>query len=531
MAKTGNLQKVSIREVRAQIIKAIQAALPQSQQIPDPFQEIYGKKDIIAPPYDLDILGYKREEASILERCVNAMEVNIHGFGYNLPPRIPEEEAKAQRTEIEKEQAIARNFFENAHPTKTWIRLCRDLRRDYEYGGFGGWEVLRNGEGMIAGLEPIPFASLRLGKQDDAPTDATLQVIDHIKQEITDITYAYRFRKYAQVRGSKIVYFKEYMDPREMDRETSEYYKDDSKPAKPANEVIFFGLPTSVDSPYPLPRWIGNLPDIVGSRAAEEVNLYFFKQKGIPKFLILVSGGKLTQSTIDRIEDFCRESLQKPEDFHSALIMEAMPFDAPNSEMLPEDKIAPVKIEVVPFAPYLKEDALFLNYKKECRSDLLSAYRLPPIIVGLSDDYNRATVEAAKRAADEQVFQPERDEFDAQITLHILVRGLGLKLIKYESRGATLSDIMLEKAEAITLLAAQGAATINDLRDTLGKLIGKDLQPFEQPWANIPISIIPMIAMGMGSPGGNMSPEEIEKARDGMKLIESLREIRRQLIS
>ncbi|MDI5983006.1 hypothetical protein QDK53_42975, partial [Amycolatopsis magusensis] len=37
-----------------------------------------------------------------------------------------------------------------------------------------------------------------------------------------------------------------------------------------------------------------------------------------------------------------------------------------------------------------------------------SAFRLPPIYTGESQDYNKATADTARKTTEEQVFQPER---------------------------------------------------------------------------------------------------------------------------
>jgi capsid portal protein len=52
----------------------------------------------------------------------------------------------------------------------------------------------------------------------------------------------------------------------------------------------------------------------------------------------------------------------------------------------------------------LQNDALFLEYNREIRKEILSAFRLPPIYVGQSDDYNLAISNTARRITEEQVF-------------------------------------------------------------------------------------------------------------------------------
>ena len=84
-----------------------------------------------------------------------------------------------------------------------------------------------------------------------------------------------RFRRFVQVFEGQLVYFKEFGDPRIVSRKTGRAFPsvaeltganpDDG----PATEMLHFAIHNPRSS-YGVPRWIGNLPSVLGSRQSEE---------------------------------------------------------------------------------------------------------------------------------------------------------------------------------------------------------------------------------------------------------------------
>jgi len=64
---------------------------------------------------------------------------------------------------------------------------------------------------------------------------------------------------------------------------------------------------------------------------------------------------------------------------------------------------------------------------------------LPPIFVGRSNEYNRATAEASRKLADEQVFDPERRAFDEFVN-KTLMADMGVIYHDFVSLGANVTD-------------------------------------------------------------------------------------------
>jgi hypothetical protein len=55
--------------------------------------------------------------------------------------------------------------------------------------------------------------------------------------------------------------------------------------------------------PYGIPRWVHQIPSVLGSRRAEEWNLGFFEQGGIPPMLIVVQGGEAADNVEEAIKN------------------------------------------------------------------------------------------------------------------------------------------------------------------------------------------------------------------------------------
>ena len=91
----------------------------------------------------------------------------------------------------------------------------------------------------------------------------------------TSLVRQRKFRKYRQDIGGKTVYYKEFGDPRIMDRRNGEYLEAGETLDRKwqANEILEFAIGTK---PYGEIRWIGQLLGVDGSRRAESLNNNYF---------------------------------------------------------------------------------------------------------------------------------------------------------------------------------------------------------------------------------------------------------------
>lgn len=474
----------------------------QSTAMPeDPFSALSSKGQALEPPFDMLTLAMLPEHNSELGQCIEAMEVNIEGFGHRYIPRvrIPEADSGSELAQqVKQERVHLENFF--AYCTQeSYTQFRRKLRRDLETTGNGYFEVIRNAAGAIQSFTHIPAYQIRLGRVDEDPIEVErpiveLQIDNSVK--LTKITEWRRFRKFIQSKSSyrrnltllntgKVRWFKEFGDPRVYNNRTGEEVTDakaiEALPiAQRANEVVHTRI-YSARSPYGLPRYIGNLLSIFGDRAAEEINYVTFRNNNIPSMVVCVSNGQLTEGSFQRITDFVESQIQGSDNYSKFLLLEA-------EGLVEGEDGSQAKLDIKPLVKDQHKDALFQNYSSNNQDKIRRAFRLPPIFVGRAEDYTRATAEASRRLADEQIFSPERDEFD-NLMNRIIFPSMGFIYHKFKSNNPNTTD----NAELVKILAGAektGGMTPRIARDMLEVILGRDLPEFPKEFASdVPFSL------------------------------------------
>jgi len=478
--ETGN--KRAMRALVIGVDKVSETDASSEEILDDPFRTEYSAGKIISPPYDLRLLSMMYENSSELGQCLEAMEVNIEGFGYHLKRTVKEfrELPEATRAEVESENLRLVNWFDNVSINgESFTRLRRKTRRDIEGCGNGYWEIIpdtKNSEPneieVPAGLNHIPAHTMRITSADEEPVDVRTRQPYKTADgsiEMKTVTTRRRFRRYVHKRGSKNVYFKEYGDPRNLNYKTGEYETEKKKvPVKlRANPIIHFAI-YSPRSPYGIPRWIGQVLSVLGSRAAEEINFKTFKSNNIPSMMILVSNGMLTDSSIDRIQEFVETQIAGDGNYSKFLLLEA---ESAEEEGLGSS--GTMKISTEPLTKIQHTDELFQKYDQNNQDKVRRSFRLPPIFVGRAEDYTRATAESSIKVADEQVFAPERSEVDHVINYKIMPQ-LDAKYHRFVTNSPNTTDNK-ELAQILNFAEKTGGITPNIARAIISDIFGTDL--------------------------------------------------------
>jgi PBSX family phage portal protein len=498
---SNNSNKKALRNVKVKIIgtrKAVDQVQGTKTLPEDPFKALVTDGHIIEPPFDLLSLSMLPESSSELNQCIESMQVNIEGFGHRQNCRIKlddneEKIPESIKKEVKKEKTFLINFFEYA-TEESYVGFRKKLRKDIETTGNGYYEVIRSMTGKIQSFKHIPSYQMRLGKQDEELIEwdrPILELQEDNSIKIRKIKEYKRFRKFMQstiisrknsvVIGNNYRWFKEFGDPRELNNETGEY--EPTPKNKRANEVVHIKIYSS-RSPYGIPRIIGNLLSIYGDRASEEINYITFTNNNIPSMVFLCSNGQLTEDSVKRLESFVESSIQGSDNYSKFLIIEGESFEDENTE-----DTGNMKIDVTSLTKDQHDDALFQNYSKNNQDKIRRSFRIPPILVGKSDDYTRTIVESARRIADEQVFAPERDEFDSFINRYIYP-DMGVKYHKFKTNSPNTTD----NEQLVKILAGAektGGMTPEIARLVLSDILSQDIVddfPKDFP-SNVPFSL------------------------------------------
>jgi capsid portal protein len=210
----------------------------------------------------------------------------------------------------------------------------------------------------------------------------------------------------------------------------------------------------------------------------EEVNYLYFENKSVPPMALLVSGGRLSDSSVPRIERFIEENLKGKANFHKILILEADGAGSGDSR---------AKIELRPLTDAQQQDALFQLYDERNIDKVGSAFRLPRLLRGESKDFNRATAESALRFAEDQVFQPERDEFDFLMNRKVLA-DMGIRFWRFRSQTPVTRDPE-RMTEMVEKLVRVGVLTPEEGRVLAGDIFNREFRKIGADWTKRPITL------------------------------------------
>ena len=414
------------------------------------------KAKILRPTYVPQVLMGLVQENNALKQCIEAMEVNIDGTGHSISLK-----GNIQETEESAEVVQGLNdFFSEIFPKKSFISVRRELRRDVESVGNGYLEVLRSLSGSIVfinNLDPLP---MRLIKLDEAVP--VVETVFRFGQE-ESFTHLKKERRFCQKVGNKTMYFKEFGASRELNKWTG-CWETEENPVEiqdRATEVLHFTANEDAYTPYGIPRWINQTPSVLGSRRAEELNLDFFDAGGLPPALVTIMGGELTEPVRKQLQTYLSG---KGASKHRAAIIEVQStggsLDNPGN----------VKVAVEKFGSDRQKDSMFEEYDIRCEKRVRSSFRLPPLFVGKTDDYNFASAFASYTVAEAQVFQPERMEFD-EIINNTVMKELNPGYV-YKSNPVSVNDAT-QQLKAIEL--AKPALTNSEYVANLNSITNLDL--------------------------------------------------------
>lgn len=471
------------------------------------------KLQILPTPYDLQSIARIVERSNIVRQCIEAYIVNIASYGFRVVQA--DEEVKVNETERKELKSI----IGWANPDESLTSVFKKHVRDYEHYGFGYYEVIRNKGGRITLVRPVKSATMRLLRK----TGKTVTVKREIPRggKRATITEKKRFRKFVQLKPGthERVYFKEFGDPRKMDFKTGlfagEADQESVSAAREATEVIH-SKQISDDS-YGTPRWISQLPGILGSREAEEVNLRFFEDNTIPPMMLLVSGGRLTRKSFEELQRILTDVGLGKERQHQILLVEAV------AETAGLDEKGHVALDVERLTNTRQSDGLFAEYDDANMAKITSSFRLPNVLIGKSQDITFATANVSAFVAEMQVFLPER-QHHAEILNKSLVNssaGLGFKTVKLEARGPQITNPE-QIIKSLTAANVMGAVTPRKAVEAINDTIEISLEQYPEPgaedyqeWMDMPI------ALALKSIRSNNTQDEQRTKTPGIKETES----------
>lgn len=498
------------------IIQAFRDA-ESSQQVGDVFaakQGRYGGQlgelQVIKPPYNPSFLQRLPIESSILRQCIDATVTNTEAHGYMLDfdeeYYVETEDGESTIPEAaEQEKKRIEQLMDYPNEDYTGQELRERLRRDLENTGNAYIEVVRNKKSEVDRFYHLPSATTRLTSKEKEAVDVDVYLP---RSDGDTKKVAKKFKRFVQKIGTKKIWFKEFGDPRKVSWEHGKA-DDTLKPEDEATEIIHIRLYDS-DTPYGLPRWINQLPNILGLRQSELTNLDFFKDNAIPALAVLVSGGSLSERGMRALEETLTQ-VRGRDAVNRVLLLEST-FD---EEAQADSGAAPApRLDIKPLAGERQSDAMFQEYENRIADKIRSSFRLAPLFIGLTTDYTYATAKTSFEVTESQLFEPERRRFDDIVNFKILPT-LGVKYWRFKSKSPTLTDPQ-DIVSALNALGTSGAMTPNQAIAIANEHFNLEIELIAHAWGNYPMEIVRMLANKVTLSGSEEVGEALDNAAEDL---------------
>lgn len=437
----------------------------------------------LVPPYDPKTLLRIVEESNTINQCIAAYVTNIALCGTEVVQATP----KVAIDEGERDEL--QSFIESVNADESLVTLLSKLVVDYERLGYAYMEVIRDRVGRMSIWRHCKAMYMRLTARDTQLIPVQYDIKRGPRTSV--VTEMRQFRRFVQVINGKSRFFKEFGDPRRLDCVTGEFETAETKvpDERLATEIFHF---RQGDDVYGVPRWVNQMPSILGSREAEEVNLRYFEDNTVPPMILTVAGGRLTNQSYRDLQRLLTEQQLGRDRQHKMILIEAVP----ERESLDDKGNVTLKVDKLTDAR--QSDGLFKDYDAANQAKVRSSFRLPPVAIGLSQDVTFATANVSAFIAESQVYAPERRRFDEIFNKQFVSgrNGLNLKTVLLASRVPSITNSQ-ELIKSLTALNTMGAITPRMANEAASKIMEIDLPPYPkkgeegyEDWMDQPIIFV-----------------------------------------
>lgn len=262
-------------------------------------------------------------------------------------------------------------------------------------------------------------------------------------------------------------------EPIFVDRETGDVTTGDASGLEnqPANELIFIPNPSILEDDYGVPDWVSAIRTISADEAAKDYNRDFFDNDTIPRMVIKVTGGELSEESKRDLRQMLN-GLR--EESHRAVVLEVEKFQS----QLDED----VEIELEPMGQGISEEMDFRQFREKNEHEIAKVLEVPPVKIGVTDSSNRSNSDQQDKDFALEVIQPEQHTFAEWLYQVIHQQALGVTdwTLEYELRGADQPKEEAQLAEQrVRAMRLAGVGLVDEAREELG------LDPLGEPYGDM----------------------------------------------
>lgn len=438
----------------------------------------YSADEWIPHRINMQGLRFLVEHSTILPQCIRAYKNNIAGFGVEVEYNGDFDETDETKKEWDALQRIL-DLLSFDMDTKAIFENVITASETY---GIGYLEVLRNIDREVVGLE---FVDDTESVDMTYPVEPYVDVDVNYKGEI--IKRQKKFKKYRQTINGKTVYFREFGDPRIMDKTTGEYLAENGELelSKQANEIFEVKIGSGY---YGTPRWLGACITIDGSYRAENLNNNYFRNGRHTPLMIIVRGGTLSDDSYAKLTEYM-DDIKGENGQHAFMILET----EKNDTTVDFEGESQVGVEIKDIANILQKDELFQDYQENARKKVQSAFLLPDLYTGYTTDFNRSTSQTAMEVTEKQVFQPERKRL-AWILNNKLLNGYGFKYVEASFAAPDITNPD-DISKLLSITERAGGLTMNEAKALTAQVLGKEAENYPEKFnmddlGNLPLALL-----------------------------------------
>ena len=294
---------------------------------------------LISPPYSMINLTRLPLINTFHNKCIAIKATDVVGKGYKV--ELIEGMAKN-----ESQSKMLNEFLEKAPESgRTFGQIVNNWVVDRLTTGNGAVESARDIKKLPVLFAHIPFYTLQAHEDGKR----WCHIVDN------ESVWFKRFgveQNYNKKTGDKMDSF---------DRDTS------------AHELLILQNYTSFSSYYGIPEIISAVGAIMGNKFESDYNLQFFQNNAIPRYAIIVRGGRLDIALKNKIKDYFTREIKK--NSHSTLF-----FELPATDMnMPKIEVEFKELDTK------EKDASFRLYRRDLITEILVANGVPPYKLGIPD--------------------------------------------------------------------------------------------------------------------------------------------------
>lgn len=391
----------------------------------------YDLLDVAYPKYNLKQLGELFPKDDTHFAAIRAKVSNVVGIGFDLGDSHATRKKKDKAAEdperiksidikLQNEKFKMLSMLDDLNKDDDFIDILEKFYTDYEAVGNGYIEVGRTARGVIGYVGHIPAHTVRVRNGRDG---------------------------FVQIVGEKPVFFRNFGDTT-----TTDPIGSDARP----NEIIHMKKYNPVDLYYGMPDIIPALNAVAGNNFSDEFNLDYFENKAVPRHMILVRGAKMARDSREKIVKFFDEDLRGK---HHRTLLLTLP---------PDQQDRKNDIEVKPVEAGAQE-ASFSLYSKRNTERILMVHRVPPTLVGMTENVPHAVGRMADKSFKELTVRPTQKKIEKRVN----------KII------AEFTDLFKFKLHELTLTDELSQASIDETYYNLNALTPNEVRG-RNGWPSLP---------------------------------------------